>query len=127
MIRTGIIRPSESPWTSPVVMVRKKDGSIRFCIDYGMFNERTRKDMYPLPLIDMIFDRLRRSTIFTVMDLQKGYNQVEIDEASIEVTAFTIGKGLYEYLKMPFGLTGDFPKINEYDIDGFTSCYCLFG
>ena len=106
MLHTKTIKPSWSPWTSPVVMVMKKDGTLRFCIDYRKVNEVTRKDTYPLPLIDMMFDKLKKSTIFTVMDLQKGYNQVAMEKESIEITAFSTGKGLYEYLKMPFGLTG---------------------
>ena len=106
MADNEIIRRSASPWTSPVVMVKKKDGSIRFCVDYRKLNEVTRKDTYPLPRIDEMLDKLGRSTIFTTLDLQSGYWQIEVEEEDKQKTAFSTGKDLWEFNVLPFGLTG---------------------
>ena len=106
MLRMGAIRKSNSPWASAVVLVRKKDGALRFCIDLRKLNERTIKDAYSLPCIEDSLDVLNRSCIFTSIDLKSGYWQVELDEKSIPLTAFTVGPlGFYECVQMPFGLT----------------------
>ena len=91
MLEIGAIRKSNSPWVSAVVLVRKKDGSLRFCIDLWKLNAQTTKDAYSLPRIEETLDCLGRSIIFTSLDLKSGYWQVEMDEASKPLTAFTIG------------------------------------
>ena len=106
MIEVGAIRKLSSPWASAVVLVRKKDGSLRFCIDLRKLNARTIKDAYSLPHIDETLDCLGGATIFTSLDLKSGYWQVEMEEESKPLTAFTVGPlGFYECECMPFGLT----------------------
>ena len=106
MLEIGAIRKSNSPWASAVVLVRKKGGSLRFCIDLRKLNARTVKDAYSLPRIEDSLDSLNGSCIFTSIDLKAGYWQVEMDPESIPLTAFTVGPlGFYECVKMPFGLT----------------------
>ena len=106
MLDIRAIRRSNSPWASPVVLVHKKDGSLRFCIDLRKLNARTVKDAYSLPRIEDALDSLNGACIFTSLDLKSGYWQVELDEDSIPLTAFTVGPlGFYECVRMPFGLT----------------------
>ena len=106
MLKIGAIWKSNSPWASAVVLVRKKDGSLRFCIDLRKLNTQTIKDAYGLPRIEETLDYLEGSIIFTSLDLKSGYWQVEMDEASKPLTAFTVGPlGFYECERMPFGLT----------------------
>ena len=105
MLNRGIIQPSVSPWASPVVLVKKKDNTDRFCVDFRRLNAVTRKDSYPLPRIDDALDALNGTRYFSTMDLMSGYWQVEMDPESREHTAFTTYGGLYEFLVMPFGLT----------------------
>ncbi|MCP4242688.1 MAG: DDE-type integrase/transposase/recombinase [bacterium] len=100
----GVIRPSSSPWAAPVVIVRKKDGSVRFCVDYRALNRQTKNDTYPLPRVDDTLQALRGSTIFTTMDLAKGYWQIAIHGPDKEKTAFVTPSGLWEFNVMPFGL-----------------------
>ncbi|GFU11597.1 hypothetical protein TNCV_4476491 [Trichonephila clavipes] len=102
MLDEGIVQPSESPWSSPIVLVRKKDGSWRFCVDYRKLNSVTKKDVYPLPRIDDTLDCLKGAMFFSSMDLRSGYWQIEIDEADREKTAFITPEGLYEFKVMPF-------------------------
>ena len=105
MLQDGVIRPSTSPWSSLIVMVRKKDGAWRFCIDFRKLNDVTHKDAYPLPRIDETLESLSGSTLFTTLDLASGYWQVELEEADKEKTAFSTAEGHFEFNVMPFGLT----------------------
>ena len=106
MLEIGAIRKSQSPWASAIVLVHKKDGALRFCIDLRKLNARTIKDAQTLPHIEKSLDSLCGAVIFTSLDLKSGYWQVELDEDSIPYTAFTVGPlGFYECLRMPFGLT----------------------
>ena len=106
MLEIGAIRKSQSPWASTVVLVRKKDGALRFCIDLRKLNARMIKDAQTLPRIEESLDSLCGAVIFTSLDLKSGYWQVELDEDSIPYTAFTVGPlGFYKCLRMLFGLT----------------------
>ena len=106
MLDLGAIRPSNSPWASSIVLVRKKDGRLRFCIDLRRLNNRTVKDAYSLPRIESILDSLGGAQIFTTLDLKAGYWQVEMAEECKAYTAFTCGPlGFYECDTMPFGAT----------------------
>lgn len=101
----GVIRESSSPYASPVVLVRKKDGKLRLCVDYRRLNAKTHKTAYPLPRIDEALDVLKGAKYFCSLDLAHGFNQLPVRESDIEKTAFRTGTGgLYEYLRMPFGL-----------------------
>ena len=104
MLRAGVIRPSRSPWCSPLLLVTKPDGSIRFCMDFRQLNTITVSDPYPLPRIDDIFDRLNGSDWFTSIDLKAGYWQILVADEDIEKTAFSTPDGHYEFLRLPFGL-----------------------
>ena len=104
MQQDGVIQPSNSPWSSPVVMVRKKDGSHRFCVDYRALNSVTKTDTFPLPRIDDLLDQLGGARYFSTLDLASGFWQIQMDAASREKTAFVTPHGLYEFLVMPCGL-----------------------
>jgi hypothetical protein len=104
MLDAKVIRESKSPWSSPVILVPKSDGTHRFCTDYRRLNAVTPQDQHPLPRMDDIFDRLGGSAWFSTLDLKSGYWQVELDEESIPKTAFSTPDGHYEYLRLPFGI-----------------------
>ena len=105
MLEKNIIEPGDGPWSSPIVLVKKKDGTLRFCIDYRKLNEVTLKDAYPLPRIEDNLDTLSGSSWFSTLDLISGFWQVEMDDESRTKTAFSVGHGgLYQFRRMPFGL-----------------------
>ena len=104
MLDMGIIEPSTSPWSSPIVLVNKKTGDVRFCIDFRKVNDVTKKDSFPLPRVDDSLTRLSGSSWFSTMDLASGYWQVAMDEQDAEKTAFITENGLYQFKVLPFGL-----------------------
>lgn len=104
LLKKGVIQESSSSYASPVVLVRKSDGSLRLCVDYRRLNSKTRRDAFPLPRIDESLDALSGAKLFSTIDLASGYHQVALHERDRDKTAFTTPFGLYEYLRMPFGL-----------------------
>ncbi|GAQ93472.1 hypothetical protein KFL_015570010, partial [Klebsormidium nitens] len=102
----NVVRRSSSPYAAAVVLARKKGGKWRFCVDYRKINLATVPNRYPLPRIDSIFDKLGRATYFTSLDAQAGYWQIRLHREDVQKTAFLTHRGLFEFLRMPFGLTG---------------------
>ena len=101
----GFIRPSTSPWGSPVLFAKKKDKTLLLCIDYRQLNRVTVKNQYPLSMIDDLFDQLRGAQVYYKIDLRTGYHQLRVREADILKTAFRTRYGHFEFTVMPFGLT----------------------
>ena len=128
MLKEGVIRHSSSPWSSPLVMVKKKDGSWRVCVDYHKLNSMTHCDAYPLPRIDATLDSLGDCSLFTTLDLASGYWQVEVAEPDKEKTAFSTARGHFEFNVMPFGLTNTpatFQRLMECVLAGLSGEQCL--
>nr|GFC92655.1 putative reverse transcriptase domain-containing protein [Tanacetum cinerariifolium] len=101
----GFIRHSSSPWGAPVLIIKKKDGSFRMCIDYRKLNKLTVKNCYPLPRINDLFDQLQGSSVYSKIDLRSGYYQLRVREEDIPKTTFRTRYGHYKFQVMPFGLT----------------------
>ena len=128
MLKRGVIEESNSPWASPIVLVKKKDGSTRFCVDYRKINEVTRKDAYPLPRIEESLDALSGAVWFSTLDLCSGYWQVEVEPKGRPKTAFTTSCGLFQFTVMPFGLCNapsTFERLMEMALKGLHWDTCL--
>ena len=128
MLQSGVIEPSSSPWAAPVVLVRKKDGTIRYCIDYRKLNDVTKKDSYPLPRIDDSLDVLGKANYFSTLDLASGYWQIQLTDEAKEKSAFSTNSGLYQFTVMPFGLTNapaTFQRLMERVLAGLQWHTCL--
>jgi hypothetical protein len=105
LLEMGFICPSSSPWGYPTIFVKKKDDTLRMCVDYCPLNVVTIKNKYPLPCIDALFDQLVGAKVFSKIDLRLGYHQIKIRSQDVPKTTFSTRYGLYEYLVMSFGLT----------------------
>ena len=128
LLRGNLVRPSNSPWAQPIVMVRKKDGSWRMCVDYRRVNAITRKDSFPLPRIDEALDALSGSRYYCTIDLVKGYHQIPVRPKDVEKTAFVTHDGLFEYVAMPFGLCnapGTCQRLMYLVLEGLIGRECL--
>uniref|UniRef100_K7EYV5 ribonuclease H n=1 Tax=Pelodiscus sinensis TaxID=13735 RepID=K7EYV5_PELSI len=125
MLALGVIQPSSSPWASPVLLVPKKDGSIRFCVDYRKLNAITVSDAYSMPRPDELLDKLGGARYLTTLDLTKGYWQVPLDQEARLKSAFITPLGLYEFLVLPFGLKGapaTFQRLVDQLLRGMENC-----
>ncbi|POM78809.1 LOW QUALITY PROTEIN: Hypothetical protein PHPALM_3620 [Phytophthora palmivora] len=128
MLADQVIEECNGHWAFPVVLVKKKDGTIRFCIDYRSLNAVTVKDVYPLPRIDETLDHLRGTRYFTTLDLHSGYWQVGVAEADKDKTAFSTRKGLFRFRRMPFGLAntpGTFQRLMDAVVRGLSWQCCM--
>ena len=128
LTKQGSIRPSTSPWASPIVLVRKKNGKVRPCVDYRRLNNVTKRDAFPLPRIQDCLDSVSGAKYFTTLDITSAYNQIPVKAADIPKTAFVTKYGLYEYTTMPFGLCNapaTFERVIELALSGLQWVFCL--
>jgi len=128
LLQTGAIEPACSPWSSNVLLVRKKDGTYRFCVDYRKLNDMTEKDSYPLPRIDQCLDSLGGATLFSCLDLQAGYWQAALDPTDAAKTAFTVRSGSYQFKVLSMGLANapsQFQRLMNLVLSGLIWEACL--
>lgn len=128
LLQKGIIEPSSSEWASPPVLVRKKDGKLRYCIDYRKLNNVTIKDAFPIPKTESCLDTLRGSVYMSTLDMASGYYQVKLDEKDKHKTAFVTKYGLFQYTKLPFGLCNSpatFSRVIQLVLQGLSWKECL--
>ncbi|KRZ65622.1 Retrovirus-related Pol polyprotein from transposon 17.6, partial [Trichinella papuae] len=128
MLSRNVIEPANSPWSAPIVIVRKKDGSPRFCVDFRRLNDVTIKDAHPLPRIDDTLEALSGARWFSTLDFSSGYWQIPVDEADRPKTAFSTPFGLYQFRVMPFGLCNapaTFQRLMDVALRGLTWSSCL--
>ena len=121
-----IIEPSTSEWAAPVVLAKKKDGSLRICVDYRRINEVTQTDSYPIPRVDEIIDQLGKAKFITTLDLAWGYWQVPVAPEHRKKTAFVTSYGLYQFKRMPFGAPATFQRMMDQivrELQPYTSVY----
>ena len=126
LLELNIIRPSKSPWASPVVLADKKDGTLRFCVNYQRLNDVTLKDSYPQPIIEDLLNEIAGHKYYSKLDLYSGYHQIPMNEKSVEYTAFVVKQGLYEFVRMPFGLTNAPASFQRTMDDLFSDLYGKF-
>jgi len=122
------MEPAASPWASNVVLVRKKDGTLRFCVDYRQLNRITVQDSYPLPLIDNCLKAVQGSVWFSTLDLRSGYYNIPIAETDKDKTAFVTRSGCYRFTRIPFNLTGApsiFQRLMDFVLCGLSYVTCL--
>ncbi len=128
MMKEDLIEPTRSEWASNVVLVRKKDGTMRFCIDYRGLNEKTKKDSYPLPRVDECLDALTGASWFSTLDLRSGYHQVAMEPKDADKTAFVTRRGIFKWKVMPFGLCNapaTFQRLMDLVLSGINFETCL--
>ena len=128
MLANDVIEPAISPWSSNVVLVKKKDGTMRFCVDYRRLNEITRKDSYPLPRIEDCLSSLGGACYFSTLDLRAGYWQTEMDSKDADKTAFVTRRGVFRFKVLSFGLANApslFQRLMNYVLAGLTWEACL--
>jgi len=126
MMAQGVIEPASSPWASNIVLIRKKDGSLRCCVDYRQLNSVTRKDAYPLPRIDACLDAMASAQWFSTFDLRSSYHQVKVAPCDMDKTAFICPRGMYRFRTMPFGLCNTAPtfqRLMDVVMSGYTWTY----
>ena len=128
MLQKGIIQESVSPWSSPVVLVKKKDGSYRFCVDFRKVHKVTKVDSFPMPLVADALDSLAGASVFSTLDLKSGFWQIRMQQDSQQKTAFATYNGLYEFLTRPFGLVNSgasFQRLMGHILRGLEYCFAL--
>jgi len=128
MIKAGVVEPSISPWTSNLVVVKKKDGSLRYCVDYRKINSVTRRDAYPLPRIDACLDALSGAKLYSAFDLRSSYHQMPMHEDDADKTTFIVRTGTYRFKRVPFGLCNagsTFQRLMDLALNGLNFNMCL--
>jgi len=128
MLQQGVIQPAKSPWASNLVLVKKKDGSLRFCVDYRQLNSMTRKDAYPLSRTDMCLDAMSVARWFSTFDLRTSYRKVAMKEEDFDKTAFVCREGQFKFKAMPFGLCNagsTFQRLMDMVTSGLAFEVCL--